>query len=720
MSSLVLDRRKLMAGAGSALVAANMRSGMVWAAHAAPASAIINAYVAIASDGIVTIQCAHSEMGQGIVTTWCAIIADELEADWSRVRFEFSPVAPAYQHPIFKWQFTGNSESIRSYHNMIRKMGAAARTMLLEAGAAQFGVPTAEVVAREGTVIHERSGQSLGFGALASDAAQITVKGEPAVKPRSEWRLVGNGRSLARLDVPPKVTGEAVFGMDVQISGMVYAAVQSADTIGGTVGHIDDGETKAMPGVIAVVPLGTAVAVIAEHYWQARVALDALKIRWKPGLAAGLDDARLRALFEGAHQSDRDWAVAAQKGDPLSAIDASDRKVEARYVSPWLSHAALEPMNATVEVRSDGVTAWVPTQGSQMTEIVLSSVLGIKPEQVTVKRTYIGGGFGRKLLADVTAHAAVCSKAVGRPVQLIWHREEDIKLDWFRPMFDCKLVASLDANGMPSALHARLVAPTILSPILPAPIEPGTVDELCVEGLVDSPYEWPTVCVEHNMLQVPIPTMVLRPTGHGPNNFALESFIDELASLAKIDPLAYRQRLLSENRAALGVLNLAAELAGWGKNEKGRHLGLAFADCFGCYLAQIVDLSVTEAGVCIHRVISVADPGPVLDRVNAISTIEGGVVWGLSAALYSEIHFEGGHTRERNYDGYRVVTLPDVPELVTDLVEGREAIGGLGEVGPVCIPAAFNNAIFAATGKRYRELPMTRHGVHTIHGAKNA
>ncbi|MGL4234752.1 molybdopterin cofactor-binding domain-containing protein, partial [Tabrizicola sp.] len=369
--------------------------------------------------------------------------------------------------------------------------------------------------------------------------------------------------------------------------------------------------------------------------------------------------------------------------------------------------------------RNDGVTAWVPTQGSQITEVVLCSILGLRPDQVEIKRTYIGGGFGRKLVADATVHAAICSRAVGRPVQLIWHREEDIKLDRFRPMFDCKLVASVDQDGMPTALSARIVAPTLLSPILPAPLDPGMVDELCVEGLVGSPYDWPALRVDHNMLQLPIPTMVLRPTGHGPNNFAVESFIDELAASAGADPLIYRKRLLTNNKTALAVLDRAADLASWDTPKDGRHLGLAFADCFGSYLAQIVDLSVTAEGVKIHKIVSVADPGPVLDRVNATSVIEGGVVWGLSAALYSEIRFDGGHTRERNYDGYLVVTMPDVPDLVTDFVEGRSEIGGLGEVGAVCVPAAFANAIFAATGKRYRELPMSRHRVHTIYGAQN-
>jgi isoquinoline 1-oxidoreductase subunit beta len=714
----LISRRHLLLSAGALLVTANLSGKQLWAASQTPTGATINAYVAIAPDGRITIQSAHSEIGQGIVTTWCAIIADEMEADWNKVRFEFSPVAAPYQHPIYKWQFTGNSESIRSYHDMIRKMGAAARTMLVQAAANQFGVPVAELQARNSQVTHAKTGRSLTYAQLATAAATVKLMGDPVVKPRSDWRLVGAGRSLPRLDVPPKVTGEAVFGMDVIVPGMVHAAVASADTIGGAILKMDDHRAKTMPGVIAVIPLQNAVAVVAQHYWQARLALAALDITWQPGAAAGLDDAALAALYAGAYQSQTNWVVAEQEADAVSAIAASPRRVSAQYVSPWLSHAPMEPMNATVEVRADGVTAWVPTQGSQMTQVVLSSVLGFKPEQITIHRTYIGGGFGRKLLADVTAQAAICAKAVGKPVKLIWHREEDIKQDIFRPAFDCQLTASLDAGGMPTALHAKLVAPTILAPVSPTPIKPGMVDNLCVEGLVESPYDWGAVRIDYHMLSVPIPTMVLRTTGHGPNNFAMESFIDELAAQANMDPLDYRRRLLAKNQTGLAVLNRAAQLANWGQQPKGRHLGIAFADGFGAFLAQVVELSVTPAGVKIHRIVSVADAGVILDRVNATSMIEGGVIWGLSAALYSEVTFKNGHTQERNYDRYRVVTLPDTPELITDFVEGRDKMGGLAEVGPVCIPAAFNNAIFAATGQRYRRLPMTRNSIHTLYGAQ--
>jgi isoquinoline 1-oxidoreductase beta subunit len=335
---------------------------------------------------------------------------------------------------------------------------------------------------------------------------------------------------------------------------------------------------------------------------------------------------------------------------------------------------------------------------------------------VVVHRTYLGGGFGRRLLADFVAQAAICSKAVDRPVKLIWSREEDIKQDWFRPAFVLRSRAALDSSGYPSAVHHRLVAPSILAPVSPTPIKPGMIDGLAVEGLVEHPYSIGSRRVEYHMLDVPIPTMVLRTTGHGPNNFAFESLIDELATRAGSDGYRYRRRLLAGNTAGLAVIDRAAELAGWGRAPAGRFHGMAFADCFGTYLCQVVELSIVDGAVKLHRVTSVCDPGRVFDRTNARSNIEGGVVWGLSAALYSSITFANGHTRERNFDRFQVVTLPDTPELVTDFLENRSTLGGIGEVGPVAVPAALCNALFAATGKRIRRLPLVREGVRTVYG----
>jgi isoquinoline 1-oxidoreductase beta subunit len=478
-----------------------------------------------------------------------------------------------------------------------------------------------------------------------------------------------------------------------------------------------------MPGVLAIVPMAGAVAVVAEHYWQARRGLQRLQVTWqprqpaRPGDADPIDDAGLDARYGQAFATSAGWAQAEQRGEGASApASAQEGMVEVEYRSPWLSHAPMEPMNATVRVGDDGATVWAPVQGMQMTQVALASALKLPADSVIIHRTYLGGGFGRRLLADFVVQAALCSKAVGRPVKLIWSREEDIKQDWFRPAFVLRSQATLGADGLPSGIHHRLVAPTILAAVSPSPITPGMVDGLAVEGLVDHPYAIANRRVDYHMLEVPIPTMVLRTTGHGPNNFALESLIDELAQAAGSDGYRYRQRLLAGNAAALAVVDRAAQLAGWGQAPAGRFRGMAFADCFGTYLCQVVELSIVDSAVKLHRVVSVCDPGRVFDRINARSNVEGGVVWGLSAALYSEVTFADGHTRERNFDRYQVVTLADTPELVTDFLENRSTLGGIGEVGPVCVPAALCNALFAATGKRIRRLPLARQGVLTTFG----
>ena len=721
-----LSRRGLLkhlAAGGAVLVAGRLGSRELFARTAPPSGVSINAWIAIARDGRVTLQCAHSEMGQGIATTFAAILADELEADWSRCEVVFSPAAAAYRHPKLNWQFTGNAESIRSYHALIRGMAAAAREMLISAAADRLRVPAIELTARGGSVRHSKSARSVGFGEIAAAAADKPVPADPRVKAESEWRLVGQGRSLPRRDIPGKVDGSAIFGIDVKVAGMVHAAVLSAPTIGGRIAHVDGAAARRLAGVLAIVPMASAVAVVAEHYWQARRALEVVKVTWQFGHSeqsaqpseAGIDDARLDARYRQAFTASAGWAQAEQRGAEPAPQGAQDM-VEVEYRSPWLSHAPMEPMNATVWVRDDGVTVWAPTQGMQMTQVALASVLKVAPDSVVVHRTYLGGGFGRRLLADFIVQAALCSKAVGRPVKLIWSREEDIKQDWFRPGFVLRSRAALGADGLPSGLYHRLVAPTILAAVSPTPLKPGMVDGLAVEGLVDHPYAIENRRVDYHMLEVPIPTMVLRTTGHGPNNFALESFIDELAAAAGADGYNYRRRLLAGNATALAVVERAAQLAGWGKAPAGRFLGMAFADCFGTYLCQVVELSMVGGAVRLQRVVSVCDPGKVFDRVNARSNIEGGVVWGLSAALYSSITFANGHTRERNFDRYQVVTLPDTPELVTDFLENRGTLGGIGEVGPVCVPAAMCNALFAATGKRIRRLPLSREGVFTSFG----
>ena len=710
-----------LAAAATILLAGRAGTRDLLAQEAVARGVPINAYIAIAPDGEVILQCAQSEMGQGIATTFTAILADELEADWSRCTTVFSPAAfspggEPYRNPRINWQFTGNSESISTFHPFLRKLAAAAREMLIAAAADRLGVPARELRARDGMVRHEKSNRALGFGELAMAAAASPVPSEPQVKPESEWRILGHGRSLPRNDIPGKVAGTAIFGIDVKVPNMAHAAVASAPTIGGQPGAIDEAGVAGMPGVLKVVRLDGAVAVVAEHYWQARLALAKLKVDWQGGPGGAFDHAAIEAMYRKAMNGDAGWAQAEAQGDVASAFKVGHRIIEAEYQSPWTAHATMEPMNATVEVTQDGATVWAPVQGPQMAQIVLANVLNLPPGKITVNRTYLGGGFGRRLLADFVAQAGICAQAVGRPVKLTWSREEDIRQDWYRPAFLQHLRVALGADGYPVAWHTKLVAPTILGPVSPEPVKPGAVDALAVESLVEHPYAIPNRRTDYNMLQTPMPTMVLRTTGHGPNNFAIESFTDELAHAAGRDPYQYRRHLLRDDPTTLAVLDRAAALAKWGKAPSGHFQGISIVNGFGSCLCQVVELSLVGGAIKLHKITSVCDPGRVLDRTNAVSMIEGGVVWGLSVALYSALTFADGHPRETNFDRYRVATLPDVPELVTDFLENRKTLGGLGEIGPVCVPAALCNALFAATGKRYRRLPLAREGVFTVYG----
>jgi isoquinoline 1-oxidoreductase subunit beta len=380
-----------LAAGTTVLVAGHLGTGELIAQTGAARGIPINAWVAISADGRVTLQCAHSEMGQGIATTFGAIIADELEADWTRCEVVFSPAAPAYRHPVYNWQFTGNAESIRSYHGLIRKMGAAAREMLIAAAADRLKVSASTLMARNGRVRQVRRGRSVGFGEIAAAAAAKPVPAEPRLKPESEWRLVGGGRSLQRRDIPAKVDGTAVFGIDVKVPAMAHAAIVSAPTIGGTVATVDDTAAGAMPGVIGVVRLAGAVAVVAEHYWQARLAVEQLKLTWQTAASGISSDEEIDARYRAALAGTAGWAEAEQHGDTAAAIAAASRIIEAEYQSPWVAHAAMEPMNATVSVTDDAVTVWAPIQGMQMTEAVLPGVLKVPPEKITIHRTYLGG-----------------------------------------------------------------------------------------------------------------------------------------------------------------------------------------------------------------------------------------------------------------------------------------------------------------------------------------
>ncbi len=707
---LILSRRALLkaslAAGGAFVLHAQLPSALA-APAAAAAPATLNAWLKISADDVITIVVSQAEMGQGISTTLPAALAEELGADWSRVVLEHSPVGPAYQNPRYKWQFTGNSESTSAFFDVMRTMGASAREMLIAAAATRLGVEPASLHAEQGQVIHSASGRALRFGELAADAALRKPPARPALKPRTAWRLLGT--SVPRVDNPAKIDGTAVFGIDVTVPGMVHAAVKASPTFGGKVSRFDAASVTGRPGVLGVVPVPDGVAVVAQSYWQAKLALDALDVAFDDGPNAAVTTDSVLAIYRDAMAATASW-VLAHPGAAKPA--AATTTLEAEYQSQFLAHATMEPMNATARVDATGCDVWAPTQGQELAQIVVAQVLGLPRDKVRIHRTLLGGGFGRRLIPDFIVQAVVLAKAIGRPVKLVWSREEDLQHDFYRPAVLHRLTAALDAHGQVTELAHKLVSPSILQFVFAAAVS-ATMDPSCLEGLRETHYAIPSWKVETKLIKVPVPTSVLRTTGFGPNLFAIESFIDELAHHQRTDPLAYREALLRRKPRALKLLATVAERAGWRTPPaSGRHRGIAICEAFGTYIAHVVELSVAaDKAIKIHRIVAAVDPGPVLDPGLTVSSIEGGTCWGLTCAMTSDITFAHGRVEQSNWHDYDVVRMPDMPPVEVHLVDtGTTAIGGTGEVGPITVIPALTSAVFAATGQRIRTLPLRRQG----------
>lgn len=672
----------------------------------------LNAWLRIGADDHVTLICSQSEMGQGVTTTLPAILAEELGMDWSRVRVEYSPAAEAYRNPRLKWMFTGNSESTPSFFELLRQMGASAREMLIATAAERWGVPAGECEAAGGKIQHAPTGRHLTFGELAEAAARQTPPEKPPLKKESEWKLLG--RSLPRVELPAKVNGTAVFGLDFKVPGMVYAAVKQSSVFGGKLTAFDKAAVAGMPGVRDVVPIPNGVAVVARTYWEAWKALEALPLTWDEGPNAALSSDSLARQYREVMEGDRWLTVRAEgrfEGGREAELQGAYPDVfTAEYESQFLAHATMEPMNCTAHVTADGCRIWGPLQGPELAQLVVGQALGLPKEKVTVERTLLGGGFGRRLMADFVLQAVLVSKAVGLPVKVVWTRAEDMQQDAYRPATLHRIRAWLDPSGRPQAIGHRLVSPSILQFVFPVGVT-DTNDPSCQEGLLESRYEIPSTKLEFHLLKVGVPTSVLRTTGYGPNIFALESFIDELAHRAHADPYQFRRRLLRDQRA-LGVLDLAAEKAGWKKPAPpGVARGIAYAEPFRTHIAHVVELSVTGSRVRIHRIVAAVDLGTVLDPEISTSLIEGGTVWGLGVAFKSGISFERGRTVESNFHDYPIAQMDETPPIEVHFINsGARPLGGPGEVGPVTLVPALANALFAATGRRIRSLPLSRHG----------
>jgi len=675
-------------------------------APAAPKLPAPNAFLRIGTDESVTVLLAHSEMGQGIWTTLPMLIAEELECDWSKIRVEHAPAAPAYAHTAFGMQLTGGSTTTWSEFDRYRQVGALAREMLIRAAAAQWKVDPKSCRAEKGFVVH--SGKKLSFGKLAASAQSLTPPSQVTLKTSKEWTRIG--RPTKRLDSREKVTGQAQFGLDVRFPGLMTAVVARAPVFGGKVKSFRAEKAKAMPGVAAVVQVPSGVAVVAEHFWAAKVGRDALEIDWDLGPGSGLDTEKMREEFRALSRSA--GLKAAASGDVEAAMRTAKTKLEAEYELPYLAHATMEPLNCTVRAEKGGCEIWTGTQFQTGDQGAAATVLGLKPEQVKIHTTFLGGGFGRRAnpAADFVVEAVHVAKAAGMPVKVVWTREDDMHGGYYRPMWLHRLSVGLDVNGLPIAWHQTIVGQSIIegTPFAPMMIKDG-VDGTSVEGAADSPYlkAIPNHWVGLHSPKPGIPVLWWRSVGHSHTAFVMESFVDELARAEQLDPLEYRRRLLKGHPRHLGVLNLAAEKAGWGTPlSEGRFRGIAVHESFGSFVAQVAEVSVENKQIHVHRVVCAVDCGICVNPAGVAAQMESGVVFGLSAALYGELRFKEGRVQQSNFHDYPLLRLHEMPRVETHMVPSAEKSGGVGETGTPPIAPAVANAVFAATGKRLRRLPL--------------
>ena len=708
-----VSRRVFLAAGGSLAlgVAFNTFDSGVQAAERPPVFEP-NAFIRIDSDNTVTLTMARVEMGQGIYTSLAMLIAEELEVPLSQVKFAHAPADTRYGNPLAGgWQITGGSNSIRGAWEPMRLAGATARVMLVEAAAQTWGATAQECLARDGHVIHVTSRRRVSYGQLSARAATLSVPKQVALKPAASFKLIG--RPAKRIDAADKVNGRAVYGIDARRPQMRFAAVAASPVFGGKLVQVDDRAALAVPGVRQIVRISNAVAVVADHTWAARQGLGALKIVWDDGPSATTSSDDIRAdLLRSLDRADA--GVAHSKGDAEAAIRNAGERITSTYHSPFLAHAALEPVNCTVELRADGCDVWVGTQSPVGALAMAAQASGLPAEKIRIHNHLIGGGFGRRLEAEYVGQSVALARDIRGPVQFIWSREEDIQHDIFRPAYADRVSATLDAQGRPLAITHRVVGSSIIARVAP-PMFSGGVDRDAVEGGL-GPYEWPASRLDY-VRQEPMPGLVTgwwRGVGPTHNCFVVESFVDELAHSCKQDPVAYRLSLLPPGTRIRAVLELAAQKAGWGtqlpqakeaSSRRGR--GVSVLQAFGSYLAQVAEITVNQAGeIRVDRVVCAIDCGMVVNPDTVKAQIDGGILFGVTAALWGEITIQKGRVAQSNFHDYRLLRLAEAPKVEVHLVVSQEAPGGVGEPGTSAAIPAIANAVAAATGQRQRNLPL--------------
>ena len=665
-----------------------------------------NAFLRIGTDNTITVMLAHSEMGQGIWTTLPMLIAEELDADWSKIKVEHAAAAPTYAHTAYGIQITGGSSTTWSEFDRYRQAGALTRALLVSAAAQQLGVDAASLKTENGFVTN--GDKQLSYGELAEAAAKLDTPTTVLLKDPKEWKVIG--KATKRLDGPGKINGTAIFGQDIQFDGLRTAMVVRSPVFGGTVKTFDASAAKQVKGVQQVVQVPTGVAVVADNYWAAKKGRDALKVDWDLGPNAGLDS---KALLENFRKTAATPGLTAAKaGDSKTALPKAEKSIEAEYVLPYLAHSPMEPLNCAVKIEGDSCEIWTGTQMQGTDQPAAAKILGLKPEQVKIHTQFLGGGFGRRAnpAADFVSEAVHVAKAAGVPVKTVWSREDDVKGGYYRPMYLHQAKIGLDANGMPVAWEHTAVGQSIMqgTPFESVMIKDG-VDATSVEGTADSPYlkSIPNYQVSLHTVKTGIPVLWWRSVGHSHTAFVMESLIDELAHTAKKDPLEYRRTLLKDHPRHLAALNLAAEKAQWNKPlPKGIHRGIAVHESFGSFVAQVAEVSVEKGEVKVHRMVSAIDCGLAVNPDTLKAQMESSISFGLGAAMQSEITFKDGAVQQSNFHDYQVMRMANMPKVEVYIVPSTEKMGGVGEPGLPPVAPAVTNAIFAATGKRIRTLPI--------------
>jgi isoquinoline 1-oxidoreductase beta subunit len=664
-----------------------------------------NAFIRIAADGQVVLIMPYVEMGQGTYTSIPMLIAEELEVDLKFVRLEHAPPnEKLYGNPLLGVQATGNSNAIRGAWQPLRQAGAAARTMLVAAAAKRWSVNPASCRAQSGEVLHAATGRRIKYGELAADAARLPVPEGVALKRPEEFKLIGT--PAKRLDTPAKVNGTAVYGIDARPPGVKIATLAQSPVFGGRVKRVDDAAAKAVKGVRQIVQLDDAVAVVADHMGAAKKGLAALTVEWDDGPHAKLDTQSIVGELEKATLNA--GAVAQTIGDVDAAMAGAVTKVEASYQVPFLAHVTMEPMNCTVHVRRDGCEVWVGNQAIARAQAAAAKVTGLPLDKVVVHNHLIGGGFGRRLEADGVTRAVEIAKQVDGPVKVVWTREEDIQHDMYRPYWFDRLSAGLDDKGRPVAWKNRFAGSSVIARWLPPAFKDG-LDPDTTEGAIDLVYDLRNFHVEYVRVEPPgIPTAFWRSVGPSHNVFVTESFIDEMAAAAKQDAVAYRRSLLDRSPRAKAVLDLAAEKAGWGQTlPKGSGRGVSLQFVFGSYLAQVAEVEVSQEGaVRVRRVVCAVDCGIAVNPDTVQAQIQSAIIFGITAALHGEITLKDGRVQQSNFDDYQMLRMNEAPAIEVHIVRNSEPPGGMGECGTSAIVPAVANAIFAATGKRLRKMPV--------------